>query len=241
MNPANSPEINEDNNDDLFKDMSDDQVEEKNEEVLDLIEHVHSRIDYTEQRRFGYLQIGLALLAVSGGGGAIVVTLLDKPTTTLITNLVLYFLGFASALLCIVGLLIVLCYNYQTNPKYPFIDVTKTWKWFYHYMDIEALRTKISYSPQERQAYNEEYIGKLEGYTESLIKETIKEKLKQNISQLYLYLVLEKYKNDFTRQLQAILCYGIICSLIIALIIALFVCFKESVANFFNGGVIFSC
>ena len=197
--------------DELFKDIDDAKLKEKNKEVLDMLDFVNKRIDYTEQRRFGYLQIGIAMVAFSGAGGAIIAVFLNTEQNTAIANVLLGFLYPFVIGFFITGLCMVRKYNVQTNPRYPFIDtdVTKTWKWFYHYMDVKKLGTKIKYSEEEHQQYNQEYLNKMGEYANKLIKEDKKEELKQNTEQLYLFLILEKYKNDFTRQLQGIFYSGI--------------------------------
>lgn len=194
----------------LFNNIDEEQAKRKNREVLDTMDYVYRRIDYTEQRRFGYLQTGIAILAFSGAGGAIIATLFNTMSSSQIAKILLYFLIPFIIGFFITGILTVIWYNFQTNPKYPFIDVTKTWKWFYHYMDIEKLKTQIWYRDQERHKYNIEYLNKLRMYADKTINKDIKEELKQNVEQLYLYLVLEKFKNDFTRQLQRTLIRGVL-------------------------------
>jgi len=210
VNNASSYDKKREEFDNLFNSIDEKQAEKKNQEALATMDYVYRRLDYTEQRRFGYLQIGIAILAFSSAVGAIVAALFNIASSSQITKILLHFLSPFIIGLFITGLLMVIWYNSQTNPNYPFIDITKTWKWFYHYMDIKKLKTQIRYSAQDRQKYNMEYLDKLKMYADKSINKNIKEELKQNIEQLYLYLVLEKFKNDFTRQLQRILIRGII-------------------------------
>lgn len=206
------------------------QIENKNRQVLEVLQFVAERVNYTETRRFGYLQIGLAFIAVAGAGGVALLSIPDK------ISFLMLILQASTFNIFITGGFLIVLYDRQTNPRYPFVDsdVTKTWKWFYHYMDIKNLKSKIRYGKQEKDEYNKNYLDSLNRYTKNIISENAQNELKQNIEQLHLFLVLEKFKNDYTRKLQEYLFLGITVTAWVIFIIGLLWYFIFPLSSFWS-------
>jgi RHS repeat-associated protein len=93
----------------------------------ELIFHIHQRIEYCEKRRSQMVVIALSLLAAAVALFA--ATFLEAMGSGLLVSLV----RLTGLLLFLTAAITLALYGLQTNFNYPFIEITKTWRWFYHY------------------------------------------------------------------------------------------------------------
>jgi hypothetical protein len=93
----------------------------------ELIFHIQQRIEYCEKRRGQMVVISLSLLAAAVALFAS--TFLEAMDSGLLVSLI----RLAALLLFLTAVITSALYALQTNFKYPFIETTKTWRWFYHY------------------------------------------------------------------------------------------------------------
>lgn len=208
---------------DLIKDVPDDRAKELDEQVLWLIDHVVGRIDYTERRRFGYLQLALGMWGIAGTGGILLGSLWTRGAmgagclgrAILGSGVGFLFTVFAT------GFVLIIKYDQQTNPKYPFIGLSSPWKWFYHHAFARPMRSKVNYREAEREQYRRDYVYNLVQYTRQFTAMKPQDSLDADLQQLFLVLANEQFKNDFQRELQRILRWGILVS--VALLFVLFV------------------
>jgi len=194
--------------DNLFKGLKSEDVQKLDESTLRIIDHVHNRISYTEGRIKATLEIGLALLAFPGPAMILFRDYLREWLVVLTPILAcLAFLGVAEICLYII----------HVRFRRPFLDVTKTWRWFYHYC-IDPKTPVGPWLPWIGDKKKEEAkLGYLEGlvrYAKNTVQSTPQQRLRQDIEQLFVLLSDERLKNEFLKQEQGILLYGLFASVI---------------------------
>lgn len=171
----------------------------------ELIFHIHQRIEYCEKRRGQMVVISLSLLAAAVALFAS--TFLDSMDSRLLVSLI----RLAALLLFLTAVITLALYALQTNFKYPFIEITKTWRWFYHYSVSKEY--KPPFVPFERLKQREEmqkiHLQDMLTYAERTLESSPKEQLEQDLEQLFLVIVNEKYKNAQLTHLRMVIACGL--------------------------------
>lgn len=124
----------------------------------------------------------------------------------------------------IIGILLFVLYSLQTNYKYPFNQVTTTWKWFYRDALIDLSDISIPFTCYECENNRNNIASKIteswpkfiNQYTRGILNP--KESLFQDIQQVYVLHLNEKYKNMFLSNLRKLLNWGLILVGIVTLI-----------------------
>jgi hypothetical protein len=211
--------------------------------VFKMINYAIGRLDYYEEYRRRYLQIGLAaiglaitLLAVIGGT---YFSLLTKESDKFLCWHVA--VPFVALLIFVIGLAAVgfrqmLLYMAYTTPEYPYREVTRP-DWFYRYVKQKAdekdlLRTKfgaVESDKKVKEKLQRNYLEDLSSYGATLIGRSREQSLVNDIEQLMALHTLTQYKltqsNEMRRMLwqdiRILLPYGVV--VIILAIVAAFV------------------
>jgi len=191
--------------DELFKQLNGNQERARqiDESTLKIIDHVHTRVSYTEGKRKAALEIGLAFLTFSAALGLLLVQFSQDWLSVLLPFIVS---------LSLVGLFELSLYILQERFKRPFIETAKTWRWFYHYCIDPELPVGPLLSSEKRKRSIEGYLTGLYKYTTNTLKTTPITMLRQDIEQLFILLTTERLKNEFLKQQQGVLFYGVIAS-----------------------------
>lgn len=108
----------------LFEQINGEAAKEIDESTLKLIDHVHNRVSYTDDKHKESLELNIALLTFSLG----LVVFLHEYNMQWLTLVLPFFVG-----IVIVSVIGVILYVFQDRFKRPFIEVAQTWRWFYHY------------------------------------------------------------------------------------------------------------
>lgn len=171
----------------------------------ELIFHIHQRIEYCEKRRGQMVVISLSLLAAAVALFA--TTFLKAMDSGLLVSLV----RLTALLLFLTAAITLALYSLQTNFKYPFIEITKTWRWFYHYSVSKEY--KPPFVPFERLKQREKmqkiHLKDMLTYAEKTLGSSPKEELEQDLEQLFLVIVNEKYKNAQLTHLRIVISWGL--------------------------------
>jgi hypothetical protein len=171
----------------------------------EIIFHIHQRIEYCEKRRGQMVVISLSLLAAAVALFAS--TFLEAMDSGLLVSLI----RLAALLLFLTAVITLALYALQTNFKYPFIEITKTWRWFYHYSVSKEY--KPPFVPFERKKQREEmqkiHLKDMLTYAERTLESSPKEELDQDLEQLFLVIVNEKYKNTQLTHLRMVIACGL--------------------------------
>lgn len=191
--------------DELFKDIDEKKAELIDESTLKIIDHVHTRVSYTESKRRAALEIGLAFLTFSVAAG-VLLNNYSKELLDLFLPLIVS--------LSIVGFIVVSLYALQARFKRPFIENARTWRWFYHYCINPELPVGPLLNHEKRQKSKQGYLEGLFRYAKNTLSTSSKTRLGQDIEQLFILLTGERLKNEFLKQLQGVFFYGIIASLL---------------------------
>ena len=189
----------------LFKDLEENKAREINESTLKIIDHVHLRVSYTEGKRKAALELGIALLTFSAALGVF----LNEYNPQWLSIVSPFLIG-----LFIVGIIELILYIWQARFKRPFIETAKTWRWFYHYCIDPKLPVGPFLCRQKRDKSKQGYLEGLYRYTKNTLATTCKTRLRQDIEQLFILLTTERLKNEFLKQLQGVLLYGFLASLV---------------------------
>ena len=189
----------------LFKNLKDDKAREIDQSTLKIIDHVHLRVSYTEGKRKAALELGIALLMFSSALGVFLV----EYNPQLLSIVSPFLIG-----LFIVSAIEIVLYIWQARFKRPFIETAKTWRWFYHYCIDPKLPVGPFLCRQKREKSKQGYLDGLYRYTKNTLATTHRTRLRQDIEQLFILLTTERLKNEFLKQLQGVLGYGFLASLV---------------------------
>jgi hypothetical protein len=163
----------------LFQGLKREAAKEIDESVLKIIDHVHSRVSYTEDKRKSAIEVSLGFMAFAG---PLVVLLYEYAGP--------FFLFAAPFFLCLlfVGFFDLVLYIFQEIFTRPFIGTAMTWRWFYHY----CIRPTLPVGPflpwAKEKKISDSKLGYLEGlvkYAENTVKATPQQFLAQDVEQLY--------------------------------------------------------
>lgn len=171
----------------------------------ELIFHIHQRIEYCEKRRGQMVVISLSLLAAAVALFA--ATFLEVMDSGLLVSLV----RLTALLLFLTAAITLALYGLQTNFEYPFIEITKTWRWFYHYSVSKEYKPPFFpfEGPKEREKMQKIHLKDMLAYAERTLKSNPKEELEQDLEQLFLVIVNEKYKNAQLTHLRMVISWGL--------------------------------
>jgi hypothetical protein len=204
----------EDYNESVFKNIKDDNIKAYETRLKGLIEHLARRIEYAESRRNGLLLIGGAILAA----GVAVFVNLDKT----IAYLPLYYmLGIFSICGIMIGVLVWYLYSKQVNYKYPFTQVSNSWKWFYRDSLENHKAFNVPWHMFQRKKKYENIKREYEKQATQFLQNQLdlvdtKKSILEDLKQLYLLHVNEKYKNLFLTHLRNVIKYGLLVTMIIS-------------------------
>jgi hypothetical protein len=184
-------------------------------QVREMLFHLNERVNYWENRRTQFLQIGIGLLAGSLAG---ILTVADRlPVTSIFKDGTLEAAGafltisaaaytfvlivcFCYAIGCLMLLLI---WNYQNNPDYPFTKACRIWVWHYRHAETTPIDTDFRKYTRETflkqvQLFSENLVA----YKRRLLRSDTAELLDQDLSQVYVLLINEKFKIKMVSQLR---------------------------------------
>src|ERR1035438_5876432 len=110
--------------------------------IREALFHLDSRIHYWEGRRTQFLQLTITLLGASLVSITAILTQLLKTVPPCRLQMITFFppLMF-SGILFISCLIMLLIWNGQNNPNYPFTKVKQRSRWQYRHAEIEPLQT----------------------------------------------------------------------------------------------------
>jgi hypothetical protein len=171
----------------------------------ELIFHIHQRIEYCEKRRGQMVVISLSLLAAAIALFA--ATFLEAMDSGLLVSLV----RLTALLLSLTAIITLALYGLQTNFKYPFIEITKTWRWFYHYSVSKEYKPPfLTFErAREREKMQKIHLKDMLTYAKRTLESSPKEELEQDLEQLFLAIVNEKYKNAQLTHLRIVISCGL--------------------------------
>ena len=145
----------------------------------EMIYHIHQRIEYCENRRGQIVVICLSLLAAAIAlfGATFLELMQDMPFVVILVRFAAFFLFLTSFIALIV-------YALQTNFHYPFIDITKTWRWFYHYcLSKEYKPPWFPYQKEnERRETQKTHLKDMLNYANSTLQSSAKNELEQDLA-----------------------------------------------------------
>ncbi len=188
----------------LFANVDEVKAKALDEETLKLIDHVHGRVSYTDEKHRNSFQAHIALLTFAVALGVF----LNEYNGHWLVAAIPIVIG-----LSVVGASGVILFVFQDRFKRPFIGVAQTWRWFYHYCIDPRIPAGPFLTCDQREESKREYLRGLYQYAKNTLVATPQEMLKQDIEQLFILLTSERLKNEFLKQSQGILLYGFIASL----------------------------
>ena len=161
--------------------------------------------------------ISLSLLAAAVALFA--ATFLEAMDSELLVSLV----RLTALLLFLMATITLALYGLQTNFKYPFIEITKTWRWFYHYSVSKEYKPPFFpfEVPKEREKMQKIHLKDMLTYAERTLESIPKEELEQDLEQLFLVIVNEKYKNAQLTHLRMVISWGLGLTIMAMLAIAI--------------------
>ncbi|MBC8274853.1 MAG: hypothetical protein H8E40_07790 [Chloroflexi bacterium] len=183
----------------------------------ELIFHIHQRIEYCEKRRGQMVIISLSLLAAAVALFA--ATFLEAMDSELLVSLA----RLAALLLFLTAAITLGLYALQTNFKYPFVQITKTWRWFYHYSVSKEYKPPFFpfEGPNQREKMQKMHLQDMLTYAERTLGSSSKEELEQDLEQLFLVIVDEKYKNVQLTHLRMVISCGLGLTILVMIAIAI--------------------
>jgi len=215
-------------------------------QIREMISSLQSRVDYWENRRTTFLQIGMGLLAASIAGMlAIVVNAASAGATFTLAKVMgkvllpvftvkgLSFAGiFALCFIFFVGSLILLMiWNSQNNPPYPFTKGYRVWLWHYRHAEEAPLATDMhNFTANKFRNQARLFSGNLIAYKKRLFESSLDELLDQDTSHAYTLLINEKFKIDMVNRLRSCLMNTELTAVALAFFVFLLLLFVRAVA-----------
>lgn len=186
------------------------------DDIKQLIFHVDSRVNYWESRRTQYLNYSAGILVSSIAAIISIVSTILNNKNQILSIILLFPILVPSIVLLISSIIIIMLWNSQNNPSYPFTKGYRTWRWQYRHAEKTPSDTDVlNYTRETFNKQVEIFIDNLFNYRERMIKADIYELFEQDLAQLFLLLTNEKFKIKFVGKLRD--------SLISSLSIGLFV------------------
>jgi len=186
-------------------------------QIREMLFHLNERVNYWEGRRTQFLQIGIGLLAASIAGVVAIFSNISEltdlffqqnglaaSTMFLSAKGILYIFAFIVCMCFTVGCLwLLLLWNEQNNPSYPFTKACRTWLWHYRHAEKSPLETDFrTYTPATYRTHVETFAANLVHYKKRLLQSDVQELLDQDISQVYVLLINEKFKIKMVNRLR---------------------------------------
>lgn len=222
---------------------SSDVLQHRWDKIREMIFHLDGRINYWENRRTQFLQIGIGILGASLAGIiAIFANIEELSDVFLITTnsyglflptakgLVYSFIFFLCVCFAFGSLRLICLWNRQNNPNYPFTKGYRIWLWHYRHAEKTPSDTRISgYTPQTFKQEVDKFCKNIVDYKKRFLKSSINDMIDQDLSQVYLLLINEKYKIKMVNALRNVL----IKTLTIAFFVALTIVVLFAIARFY--------
>ena len=191
------------------------------EDTQRLIFHVDGRINYWENRRTQFLQIGAASLTASIVG---IVSLFPEIPNAIalkdglsLKSIVMLPTFVASIALFFGNIKLINIWNRQNNPNYPFTKGTKTWRWHYRHAELNEVETDTDKFNEAKFAEEARIFADNSAYYKiKTLTSSTKELIDQDLSQLYLLLTNEKFKVKFVNKLRDCLLNTLLIALYLA-------------------------
>ena len=201
--------------DNQFRNIDEKRAAELAATTKSIISFVQMRIQEWTQYRLSSIQVSLGMLAFSIASLA----LISDPSKTK-----WYVYPVALPFLC--GLLVTsfahfIVVSRQISFYYPFIDMAKTWRWFYLYTSSKNIPFNTRLNKNEKSQSRRLYLEGLAKYAQNTTQLDSKSELKQDVEQLYLLLVYEGYIDQFAMSTNDLLRRGIIISVTLSVILGI--------------------
>lgn len=176
-------------------------------EIQRMIFHIDGRINYWEDRRTQFLQIGAAILAASIVG---IVSLFPEVPDSFsssdslsIKAIVMIPTVTASVVLFFGSIRIIDLWNRQNNPNYPFTKGVRVWRWHYRHAETEPVSTDVdTYNETIFKEQARIFAKNSADYKVKNLTSSTRDLLDQDLSQLFLLLTNEKFKIKFVNKLR---------------------------------------
>ena len=165
-------------------------------DIREMIINVDARVNYWENRRTQFLQLTVALLATALAGSVAILANLDL-TTWLKTEQSLRYLPILAPCVALFlgSLRLLLLWNRQNNPNYPFTKAYRVWRW--HYRHAERTPSDCDFRKYTPDKFREEvrrFADNLAEYKIKTLEGDPADLIDQDLSQLYLLITNEKFK-----------------------------------------------
>lgn len=178
------------------------------EQIRQMLFHLNERINYWENRRTQFLQIGLGILGASLAGVVAIFANIKELSDLFITSNASNVLIYPTAKGIVYLFIFILCtcfvfgslklvnlWNRQNNPNYPFTKGYRVWLW--HYRHAEEIPSDARICRYTKQKFKEEvnnFCHNIVSYKKRFLQSSINDMIDQDLSQVYLLLINEKYK-----------------------------------------------
>jgi hypothetical protein len=184
--------------------------------ILRMIDYTIGRLDYYENYRKQYLQLGVAIIGLSITLFALVAReylslLASSPDKLSETAIILSFSAVAGMVfwLAWVGGRQILLYVAYTSPEYPYRDMTET-DWFFRYIKKQPdekylLRNKFGKNEDDTNIKNvlkNLFIEDLSDFGKRIIQKSLEESMINDIDQLICLHTLVQYKQAHTAKMR---------------------------------------
>ena len=172
--------------------------------LRDMIFSLDERIRYWENRRTQFLQLSTALLAAAI---IAIVTILPRyPSEDILTKFEVFIytpIAVTSLILFLGSIRLLIIWNKQNNPNYPFTKGYKVWRWHYRHAEKKPLEADVDcYTFESFKNEVNKFHDNLIDYKLKTINSDPKELFDQDLTQLYLLIVNEKFKIKFVNTLR---------------------------------------
>ena len=165
-------------------------------DIREMILNVDGRVNYWENRRTQFLQLTVALLAAALAGSVAILANVDLTTWAKTEASLRYLPVLASCIALFLGSLrLLLLWNSQNNPNYPFTKAYRVWRW--HYRHAEKVPVDTDFSAYDRRQFREQvrrFADNLAEYKIRTLAADPAELIDQDLSQLYVLITNEKFK-----------------------------------------------
>lgn len=194
------------------------------EDIRNLIFHLNDRINYWENRRSQFLSFAAGILVAAL---AAIISIINNLFNNYgFYKLLIYLPILIPCISLFIGsILLIMKWNSQNNPSYPFTKGYRYWRWHNRHAETSPLNTNVSsYDVESFENEVNKFIENQFEFKTNLLKSEIKDLIDQDLSQYYLLLINEKFKIEFVSELRNCLVSNLklaLCLLLVSILISI--------------------
>jgi hypothetical protein len=189
------------------------------ERLYKMIDYGIRRVDYYEDQRHRFLQLGLGIMATGAGLLAVLARL--NITFRAIEDISLWLFALSPLL---TGIVLVYLFNRSIGFSYPYRKIVDIRSWYFTYNFPKGMDDNLNKNQRKAQKQVNDVVDALKTFLDRWISLHKQEKgfLKEDLEQVFILQLLQRYRRQQVELMSKALWYGLFLSIILLLIAVFF-------------------